>query len=151
MAASHLPLNLHLVQYWSVVSVRNERTTCRHRTKNIKKKYWWQQTKPNIQEKKFLLAIIKTFTSPLHYRYNVEVMDGSGARGAGVRAEVRITSVAPQDSSVIACTATNKYGSHIHHMELRVQGKPWLYSIIGRCTPTHPATHPLPLLPTHIR
>lgn len=60
----------------------------------------------------------------MHYRYNVEVMDGAGVRGGGVRAEVRITSVAPQDSSVIACTATNKYGSHIHHMELRVQGEP---------------------------
>ncbi|XP_063872912.1 cell adhesion molecule Dscam2-like [Scylla paramamosain] len=58
------------------------------------------------------------------YRYNVEVMDGAEVRPGGVRAEVRITNVAPQDSSVIACTATNTYGSHTHHMELRVQDAP---------------------------
>lgn len=58
----------------------------------------------------------------------MEVMNGEGTKDGGVRAEVRITSVAPQDSSVIACTATNKYGTHIHHMELQVQGEQHQYN-----------------------
>ncbi|XP_071527560.1 cell adhesion molecule Dscam2-like isoform X6 [Panulirus ornatus] len=60
------------------------------------------------------------------YRYSVEVVEGTGVKGGtgAVRAEVRVSNVAPQDSAVIACTATNTYGSHTHHMELKVQDVP---------------------------
>ncbi|KAK7069520.1 Protein sidekick-2 [Halocaridina rubra] len=54
------------------------------------------------------------------YRYSLEILESDN----GVRAELRITSVTPQDSSVIACTATNAYGSHTHQMELKVQDAP---------------------------
>ncbi|XP_037800321.1 Down syndrome cell adhesion molecule-like protein Dscam2 [Penaeus monodon] len=47
-----------------------------------------------------------------------------GSPAGGVRAEVRVTNVTPQDSAVIACTATNAYGSHTHNMELKVQDVP---------------------------
>ncbi|KAG7165542.1 Down syndrome cell adhesion molecule-like protein 2-like 10, partial [Homarus americanus] len=60
------------------------------------------------------------------YRYSVDVVEGEGVKGGTntVRAEVRVSNVAPQDSAVIACTATNTYGSHTHHMELKVQDVP---------------------------
>ncbi|XP_042865020.1 Down syndrome cell adhesion molecule-like protein Dscam2 [Penaeus japonicus] len=66
------------------------------------------------------------------YRYSVEVVEDSdpdrsvskGSPAGGVRAEVRVTNVTPQDSAVIACTATNAYGSHTHNMELKVQDVP---------------------------
>ncbi|XP_068213179.1 cell adhesion molecule Dscam2-like isoform X2 [Palaemon carinicauda] len=54
------------------------------------------------------------------YRYTLDVDESS----EGVRAEVTVTNVAPQDSAVIACTASNAYGSHTHHMELKVQDAP---------------------------
>nr|XP_027210564.1 Down syndrome cell adhesion molecule-like protein Dscam2 [Penaeus vannamei] len=65
-------------------------------------------------------------------RYSVEVVEdsdpdrsvGKGSPAGGVRAEVRVTNVTPQDSAVIACTATNAYGSHTHNMELKVQDVP---------------------------
>ncbi|ROT77750.1 Down syndrome cell adhesion molecule isoform, partial [Penaeus vannamei] len=64
--------------------------------------------------------------------YSVEVVEdsdpdrsvGKGSPAGGVRAEVRVTNVTPQDSAVIACTATNAYGSHTHNMELKVQDVP---------------------------
>ncbi|XP_042228251.1 LOW QUALITY PROTEIN: Down syndrome cell adhesion molecule-like protein Dscam2 [Homarus americanus] len=59
-------------------------------------------------------------------QYSVDVVEGEGVKGGTntVRAEVRVSNVAPQDSAVIACTATNTYGSHTHHMELKVQDVP---------------------------